>query len=110
MPTPEGKIKAKLNRRLNELFRLYRFWPVQMGLGASTLDCLLCAGGWIIAIETKRAAKAKLTPRQEYVKQQIEEAHGLVFVVYDAATLDHAIEVIRSCCMLADEIRTEIRT
>jgi hypothetical protein len=102
--TPEGRVKAKVKRALHDLRRLYQFWPVQTGMGASTLDCLLCAGGWFIAIETKRPG-GKLTARQEYVKGCIEDAHGIVFVVEDDITLTRAITTIAACCKLADEIR-----
>lgn len=99
MTTPEGKVKVKVKRRLKELARVYQFWPVQMGLGAATLDVLLCAGGWFIAIETKKDANTPLTPRQEETKRQIDAAGGRVFVVYDDVTLMHAMEVIQWCCL-----------
>src|SRR5271163_904117 len=81
MSTPEGKVKAALKRELKQrLPKSYRFWPVQMGLGATTLDCLLCVNGQFIAIETKRPG-AKLTARQELVRDEIVSAGGIVFVV-----------------------------
>ena len=104
--TPEGRVKAKLNRRLEKLARLYRFMPVQNGMGAPGLDYYICAGGWFIAIETKAPGK-KPTPRQETTMQAIVDAHGLVFVVSDDASLDHAMKTIEACCMLADEIRAD---
>lgn len=84
--TPEGKIKAKANRALARIPNLYRFMPVQMGLGAPALDYYGCAGGWFFAIETKRKGK-KLTARQELTKKTIEDAGGVVFVVDDDDTL-----------------------
>jgi hypothetical protein len=102
--TPEGKVKAMVKRRLDALPKLYRFMPVQNGMGKPGLDFFLCAGGWFIAIETT-APGGKLTPRQETTKAEIEAADGLVFVVDDVASLDYAIERIRCCCVLADEIR-----
>jgi hypothetical protein len=75
-----------------------------MGIGATTLDCLICAGGWFIAIETKAKGK-KPTPRQEHTIAAITNAHGLVFVVDDDISLLKALGVIGACCKLAEEIR-----
>ncbi len=96
--TPEGRIKAKLRRKLDKLPCCYIFMPVQNGMGAPTLDYLICAGGWFIAIETKASAKHALTPRQEATKAAIEAANGWVYVVYDDATIDKAIAVVARCC------------
>jgi hypothetical protein len=86
--TPEGKVKAKVKARLiAKLKRCYAFWSVQTGLGASTLDCLLCVNGYFVAIETKAAGK-ELTPRQEIVQKQIEDAGGLVYVINEHTDLD----------------------
>jgi hypothetical protein len=104
--TPEGKVKSKLRRKLNDLPCRYIFMPVQNGMGAPSLDYLICAGGWFIAIETKASVKHHLTPRQENTKAEIEAAHGLVYVVYDDATIDAAVAVVAKCCALAQAIRT----
>jgi len=94
--TPEGKIKAHVKRALTYYFgaKCYSFMPVQQGLGASTLDYLLCVKGLFVSIETKAPGK-HLTPRQEIVKAAIEAAGGVVFVVDSDATLDAAIEGIK---------------
>ena len=42
--TPEGKVKVKVKNLLNA-YGCYHFWPVQTGMGASTLDCLGCHNG-----------------------------------------------------------------
>ena len=102
--TPEGKIKAKVNKALGALSRCYRFMPVQQGLGAPSLDYLICAGGWFIAIETKAPGK-KPTARQETTIKAINKAHGIVFVVDDDESLAFAMKTIKSCCDLAAEIR-----
>ena len=104
MSTPEYKIKAKVKRRLDELPCLYQFRPVQNGMGAPSLDILVCAGGWFIAIETKAPGK-KPTPRQEETIKQINAAHGLVFVVDSDETLEAAMKVISRCCLLAEETK-----
>lgn len=104
--TPEGRIKAKLNRELAKLQRLYRFMPVQNGMGAPALDYFLCAGGWFIAVETKKPG-GKMTPRQEKTAKQITDAHGLVFVVDGDEAMAHALQTIEACCRLANEIRAD---
>jgi hypothetical protein len=91
MPTPEGRVKAKLRRHLRNLPRCYVFMPVQSGLGASTLDYLICVNGWFVAIETKKPG-GKMTPRQEIVAQQIRDAGGRVYMVDSDAALDAAME------------------
>jgi hypothetical protein len=104
MSTPEGKVKDMVRRGLEKLTALYRFMPVQNGMGAPGLDFYLCAGGWFIAIETKVKGK-KPTPRQDQTIANIEAAHGLVFVVDDKESCDRAMDVIGSCCRLANLIR-----
>ena len=95
--TPEGKVKAKLKARLNTLPEpVYQFWPVQQGLGASTLDCLLCYKGCFHAIETKAPGK-HLTPRQEVIANTIREAGGVVFRVDGAAGIEAVIAILRDC-------------
>lgn len=91
MSTPEGKIKAKLNKRLKELNQLWKFMPVPSGYGLPSLDYLLCANGHFVAIETKADAKKQPTPRQLLTMQEIRNAGGTVFVVYDDHTMDTCI-------------------
>lgn len=97
MSTPEGKVKAKVKKRMKELPRVYPFWPVQTGLGATTLDSLWCVNGWFVSIETK-AKGNKLTPRQLIVMQDIKNAGGLVYVVDDDASLEYAVNDIADKC------------
>ena len=84
MSTPEGKIKTALKRELTRVPGCYQFWPVQMGLGATTLDCLLCISGQFVAVETKAPGK-KLTARQEITFATISKAGGQVYVVASIA-------------------------
>ena len=90
--TPEGRIKARfkreLKRRLGE--HCYQFWPVQTGMGATTLDCLLCIRGTFVAVETKAPGK-KPTPRQELVIEQIGAAGGAAWVIDSNEAIDHFI-------------------
>jgi hypothetical protein len=47
MSTPEGRIKAKVKRRLREEFgdNIWSFWPVQTGFGAVPLETTSRAEG-----------------------------------------------------------------
>lgn len=97
MTTPEGRIKNKLNAGLREISRCYKFMPVQMGMGAPTLDYLLCCNGVFVSIETKAPGKT-LTPRQEQTAQAIRNANGVVLIVDSMAEVDFALDTIRKIC------------
>lgn len=85
--TPEGRIKALVKRRLAILGAdCWLFMPVQNGFGAATLDFLGAYRGLSFAVETKKDAKSRLTPRQEATKAVMEAAGVQVFVVYDETT------------------------
>ena len=88
MRTPEGKIKDKVKALLAE-HGAYQFWPVPMGYGAKTLDCLVCAYGRFLAIETKGAGK-DLTKFQKLTRDKIQKpnAHGVVLRVRDNSELE----------------------
>jgi len=81
MATPESKIKTKVKKILTE-YGCYQFWPVQMGYGAPTLDCIGCHKGRFFSVETKAEGK-ELTQRQKLTKIDMETAEGVVFVVRD---------------------------
>jgi hypothetical protein len=90
--TPEGRIKAMVNRRLKKEFGdwFYHFMPVQNGMGAPGLDYYCCFFSNFIAIETKKPG-GKLTDRQKVTKAAIERAGGTVFVVDGEKALDDMI-------------------
>jgi hypothetical protein len=77
--TPEGKVKRKVQDLLNQ-YGAWHNWPVPAGYGAPMLDCVGCHGGRFFAIETKSEGK-KLTPRQDFMKENMEASGGRVFVV-----------------------------
>jgi len=54
--------------------------PVQSGLGAKSLDYLLCVNGRFVAIEAKAPGKDYTALQREH-KRHIEEAGGVVFLV-----------------------------
>lgn len=78
--TPEGKIKASINRVLDKYKDAYIFMPVPSGYGPSSLDYLICFHGQFIGIEAKAPGK-KPSPRQRFVIGVIERAGGRVLVV-----------------------------
>lgn len=77
--TPEGRVKKTVNRLLDQ-YTVYRFMPVQRGLGAKTLDYLCCHKGTFFAIETKAPGK-KPTALQAACMWEIGEAGGFWFVI-----------------------------
>lgn len=79
MSTPEGKVKTRVKKLLDE-HGAWHNWPVPAGYGIPMLDCVGCHHGTFFAIETK-APGQKLTPRQEFIKAEIEQAGGIVFVI-----------------------------
>lgn len=93
--TPEGKVKAKVNRVLSRYKAIYRFMPVPYGYGASTLDYLICYAGRFIAIETK-APGQKPTDRQKMIIRQMTAAGAAVFVIDgDTTELENYLESIK---------------
>ena len=77
--TPEGRVKYKLRKYLDEL-GCYQYWPVPMGRGATTIDVLLCHRGLFYGIETKRPDVKKPTKAQECVMAAIAHAGGGVWL------------------------------
>lgn len=77
--TPEAKVKKKVKALLEE----HKAWfnmPVPTGYGIPMLDFVGCHRGRFFSVETK-APGAKLTPRQEFTKAEMEAAGGAVFIV-----------------------------
>jgi hypothetical protein len=92
--TPEGKIKAAVNKVLASYGReIYKFMPVPSGYGASSLDYILCVGGMFVSIETKKPG-GKVTPRQHATARDIRDAGGKVFVIDSEAALSELIEFL----------------
>lgn len=75
MKTPEGYVRDPVRKFLKSI-GAYRFSPVQMGLGAVTLDDLCCVGGRFVGIEYKAPGKFP-TPRQLLTMRQIHLAGGI---------------------------------
>ena len=77
--TPEAKRKTWVKALLKR-YGVYNYMAVPVGYGKSTLDFLCCHKGRFFAVETKRGGK-DLTPRQKIIKEEIEDAGGVVFRV-----------------------------
>ena len=75
MKNPEGYTREPVRKYLKGI-GAYRFAPVQMGLGSTTLDDLCCIGGRFVAIEYKALGKVP-TPRQRLTMDEIRRAGGV---------------------------------
>lgn len=82
----ESFVKMRVKKLLIK-YGVYFFMPVQSGYGAAGLDFYCCHKGRFFSVETKRPGK-HLTPRQELIKETIEDAGGKVFVIGEAAIYD----------------------
>lgn len=75
MKTPEAYTRDAVRKYL-KASGAYKFSPVQMGLGAATLDDLCCIGGKFVAIEYKRPGGIP-TARQRFTMNEIIRAGGV---------------------------------
>ena len=96
MTTPEGKIKAKLDRMLKE--EGLWFYSPQAGPygGAGIPDRVGILHGRFLGVEVKADATKKLTRLQEACRDRIIAAGGFWFLVYDDATIDFLRLAIRN--------------
>ena len=97
MKTPEGFVRGPVRNYLKGL-GAYRFAPVQMGLGAATLDDLCCIGGRFVGIEYKRPGGCP-TARQLLTMRAIRDAGGIAIWGDDPAKI---IEEIKMALGLPD--------
>lgn len=96
--TPEGKVKAMVNKAIAAHVGVYKFMPVPGGYGPSSLDFILCAGGKFCAVETKKPW-GKTTPRQDFTITSIRAAGGAVFVIDGVnGELEHFKEWLQHVC------------
>ena len=75
----EKTVKLAVRKRLKEL-GAFQFWPVVIGLGETTVDCLGCYKGRMFGIETKAPGK-KPTMRQQHTLEKIRAAGGIGLVI-----------------------------
>jgi hypothetical protein len=101
--TPEGRVKAAVDRAIEKLrergHAIYKHKPVQNGMGAPTLDYTGSAWSFYFTIETK-APGAKPTPRQEKTIDDVQQAKGKVFVIDGAIGIVLFEEWVEECCRL----------
>jgi len=85
--TPEGKVKAKVDRMLHR-HKVWFFSPQAGPFGRAGIpDRLICVHGRFVGIEVKADRTKKPTRLQEQCMAQIEAAGGKCFVVYDDESL-----------------------
>lgn len=92
--TPEAKIKKKLDTMLKS--KRVWFFPPQAGpFGSAGIpDRIVCVAGHFLGVEAKADATKKPTALQEKTMQDIENAGGKCFVVYDDATINEVEKYI----------------
>lgn len=85
--TPEGRVKKAIKDAFKILEsngkKIWYHMPVQNGMGAPTLDFVICIDGKFWAIEAKAPGK-HTTPRQEETIRAITAAGGHV-MLFDRA-------------------------
>ena len=100
--TPEGRVKATINKYLSTLrapfsgVEIYVEMPVPTGYGKSGLDYTLCLWGHFVAIECK-APGEWLTPRQRTRALEILGAGGTVFVISSPEGLQSFADWVTRC-------------
>jgi len=78
--TPEGKVKAKVKKKLDEA-KAYYFMPATGGYGKSGVpDIVACVNGWFIGIECK-AGNNKPTALQQNNLNDIKRSGGTALVI-----------------------------
>jgi hypothetical protein len=76
--TPEGEVKKNIKKVLSK-YSAYWYMPVSNGMGAPSLDYLVCVKGIFVGIEAKAPGK-KATARQKLTMENIEAAGGHGFL------------------------------
>ena len=94
--TPEGKVKEQVKKLLKQ-YGAYYHMPVMNGMGAPTLDFIVCCNGVFLAVETKAPGK-KPTPRQQITITDMKRAGASVFVVSNDEELAALGERLGECC------------
>lgn len=88
MATPESKVKKQLDTML-KAEKVWYFSPQAGPYGVAGIpDRIAIVCGLFVGIEVKADAKGKMTALQERCKEQIVDAGGIHFLVYDKATIE----------------------
>lgn len=86
--TPEGKIKAALDKMFKEE-GVYYFCPATGGYGKSGVhDRVGCVSGRFFSVETKADGTKPMTALQIKNAKEITEEGGAFFLVYDTLTIE----------------------
>jgi hypothetical protein len=95
MTTPEGRVKAKLDKMLHEE-KVWFYSPQAGPFGRSGVpDRVAIVEGRFVGIEAKADRTKKPTRLQVQCMAQIEQAKGKCFVVYDEETIAEVRAYIR---------------
>ena len=78
-PIKEERVKEHVKRLLKK-YAAHFFMPVQSGYGGQSLGFLCCHKSRFFAVETKAPGK-HMTARQVLVREDIQAAGGVVFVI-----------------------------
>lgn len=98
--TPEGKVKARVDKILKAANCAYWHKAVLNGMGTPTLDYTGCSYGRYFAIETKAFGEVP-TKRQQLTIAQMEAAGATVFVIIGADKDNtHLVGDIELCLFL----------
>lgn len=96
MATPESKIKSALDKML-KAEGVWYYSPQAGPYGAAGIpDRVAIVCGLFLGIECKADEKCKMTALQERCKEQIENAGGKFFLVFDKATIEEVRQWIVS--------------
>jgi len=92
--TPEGKIKARLDKMLKK-HKVWYFSPQSGPFGRAGIpDRLAVVHGRLLGIEAKSGKTKKPTALQIKCMKEIEQHGGKCFVVFDDATISEVEEYI----------------
>lgn len=106
MATPESKVKSALDKML-KAEKVWYFSPQAGPYGVAGIpDRIAIVCGTFVGIEVKADAKCKMTALQERCKEQIVNAEGVHFLVYDKPT----IELVRQWIVNTQQTKHSTRT
>ena len=101
--TPEGKIKAKIDKLL-KAYKVWYYSPQAGPHGQSGIpDRVACVRGRFVGIEAKANKTCKPTAMQIMQGRNIVNAGGLWFLVYDGATLAELEDYLNHACYQREE-------
>lgn len=96
MTTPEGSIKRKLDRKLAQFRGVSGFFVYSPNAGPHGTngipDRVAIVNGRFIGIECKADGGKELTALQMRIRDQILDAGGAYFIVYDDYTISALVE------------------